>query len=116
MNCKQQVQLGQFEMNCTSEYICRTAQIHRSTYTYLHVTCKLIYRITMNVTIITIITSLLIFETVEIIAEFEIKLQLTITINIIIKSYESGQGLGVVVFVILQQTTTENYIIRQSKY
>ena len=68
----------------------------------------------MHITIIIITTTILTFGTAGSIVEFEI--QLTITINMIMKSGESGQGLGVVVFVIFQQTTTHNYIIKQSKY
>ena len=66
----------------------------------------------MHVTIIIILitTTVSTFGTAANIVDFE--LQLTITINMIIKSGESGQGLGVVVFVVLQQTTTDNYIIK----
>ena len=90
-------------MSCTSESICRTAHIHRCSYTCLHVTCKTICKLGEARCTLQVLT----FGTAGSIADFEI--QLTIMINMIIKSRKSGQGLGVVVFamIILQQTTTD---------
>ena len=78
------------------------------TYSYNLFACNLQNdsQITMNVTIITIMTSLLMFKIVEIIAGFETELD--IIIHMIITPGESGQELCVVVFVILQQTVTDD--------
>ena len=108
LDCKQLVQLGQFEMNCGNEYRCRTAHIHRCSYTCLHVTWKLIGGqirwISIRAATKTITTTVSIFANDKIVITFEVTLEIIISMTV--KRGESGQGLGVVVFVILQQTTT----------
>ena len=89
--------MGQFEMNCTGH-------IHRCSFSCLqeHLQIKWIM---MHIKITTITTIVSVFRTVKIVITFELKIE--IIIHMIIKPDESGQGLGVVVFVILQHTTTD---------